>query len=285
MMNILCPSVHNSEKLSQSVKKLTDYDDDLYKFYYIAESQIAANSNGCNVDSQMRKKVIDWLIQKHYEQKLNSETLYLSINILDRYLSKTEFEVTTQSNFELIGVTALLLASKYEQKSAVGVYDVEYMADYAFTPDEICEMEKIILKKLNWVLSVPTTYVFLVRNIRSCLLPDEDRRIMENLASFFSELSLTQHSIMCDYKPSMIAASAMYCARVVVGIYPFWNNDLKISAGYSEQMLWPCVKAMMELCNDICRDGTMEVFKKFSSLRQSRVSCLAQEIIENALLS
>jgi cyclin B len=232
----------------------------------------------------MRKNVIDWLIQKHHEQKLNSETLYLSINILDRFLSKTDFEVTTQSEFELIGLTSLLLASKYEQKSAVGVYDIEYMADYSFTPDEICEMEKLILKKLNWILSVPTPYVFLVRNIGSCPLSDEDR-IIENLASFFSELSLTQYSIVCDYKPSMIAAAAMYCARVLVGRYPFWNADLMISARYPEQMLWPCVKVMMELCNETCKDGTMEVFKKFSSLYRSRVSCIAQEILEQTFLS
>ncbi|GAU10084.1 hypothetical protein TSUD_423050, partial [Trifolium subterraneum] len=167
----------------------------------------------------------------------------------------------------------------------VGVYDAEYMADYLFTPAEICGMEKLILKKLNWVLRVPTPYEFLLRNMRSCSLSDEDRRIMDNLASFISELSLTQYSIMCAYKPSMIAAAAMYCARVVVGMYPFWNDDLKKSAGYSEQMLWPCVKVMMELCNETCRDGMMEVFKKFSSLYQSRVSCIAQENLEKAFLS
>ncbi|MCI78652.1 cyclin B1, partial [Trifolium medium] len=68
---------------------------------------------------------------------------------------------------------------------------------------------------------------------------------------------------MCDYKPSMIAASAVYCARVVLGMYPFWNNYLNMSTGYSEEMMWPCVNVMMELCNEACRDGSMEVFKKF----------------------
>ncbi|MCH97806.1 cyclin B1 [Trifolium medium] len=108
---------------------------------------------------------------------------------------------------------------------------------------------------------------------------------MENMAFFFSELSLTQYSIMCDYKPSTIAASAVYCARIVLGRYPFWSNELKMCTGYSDEKLLCCVKVMMELCYETCKEGTMEVFKKFSSLYKSRVSCIAQEIFQEAFLS
>jgi len=276
-MNML--GLHDSEKLISNEKKFTDYDDDLYKFYHLEESRIRANSKGFKVDFQMRKNVVDWLIQTHCEQKLMPETLYLCVNILDRVLSKIKFEVTTMDKLKLIGLSSLLLASKYEQRSAVGVYDVEYMADYIYMPEEICQMEKLILQELGWILTVPTPYVFLVRNIRVCLLSDEDK-IMENMVFFFSELSLTNHSIVCDYKPSMIAACAVYLARFVVGRYPFWSNDLKMCTGYSEEKLLSCANVMMKSCNQICGDGIMEVFKKFSSLYQSRVSCIAQEFLE-----
>jgi G2/mitotic-specific cyclin-B, other len=275
-MNML--GLHDYEKLISNEKKFTDYDDDLYKFYHLDESQIRANSKGFKVDFQMRKNVVDWLIQTHYEQKLMPETLYLCVNILDRVLSKIKFEVTTMDKLKLIGLSSLLLASKYEQRSAVGVYDVEYMADYIYMPEEICQMEKLILQELGWILTVPTPYVFLVRNIRACLLSDEDK-IMENMVFFFSELSLTNHSIVCDYKPSLIAACSVYCARFVVERYPFWSNDLKMCTGYSEEKLLSCASVMMESCIQICGDGYMEVFKKFSSLYQSRVSCIAQEFL------
>jgi len=74
--------LHDSEKLISNEKKFTDYDDDLYKFYHLEESQIRVNSKGFKVDFQMRKNVVDWLIQTHYEQKLMPETLYLCVNIL-----------------------------------------------------------------------------------------------------------------------------------------------------------------------------------------------------------
>jgi len=271
--------LHDSEKLISHEKKFTAYDDDLYKFYHLEESQIRANSKGFKVDFQMRKNVVDWLIQTHYEQKLMPETLYLCVNILDRVLSKIKFEVTTMDKLKLIGLSSLLLASKYEQRSAVGVYDAEYMADYIYMPEEICQMEKLILQELGWILTVPTPYVFVVRNIRVCLLSDEDK-IMENMVFFFSELSMTNHSIVCDYKPSVIAACSVYCARFVIERYPFWSNDLKMCTGYSEDKLLSCASVIMKSCSQICGDGIMEVFKKFSSLYQSRVSCIAQEFLE-----
>ncbi|PNX80092.1 cyclin b1 [Trifolium pratense] len=212
------------------------------------------------------------------------ETLYLCVNILDRFLSKSSFEVATKDKLKLLGLSSMLLASKYEQRSAIGVYDIEYMAEYSYFPDEICVMEKRILQQLDWILTVPTPYVFLIRNIRASLLSDEDK-IMENMAFFFSELSLTHYYVMCDYKPSTIAASAVYCARIILGRYPYWSNELKMCTGYSEEKLLYCVKVMMELCYETCKEGTMEVFKKFSSLNWSRVSCVAQEVLEEAVLS
>lgn len=271
-------SLHDSEKLISNEKKFSDYDDDLYRFYHLQESQINGNSNGFEVDSQMRKNVVDWLIQTHYEQKLMPETLYLCVDILDRVLSKINFEIKTMEKLKLIGLASLLLASKYEQRRVVGVYDVEYMADYIYMPEEICQMEKLILQELGWILTVPTPYVFLVRNIRACVSSDEDK-IMENMVFFFSQLSLTNHSIVCDYKPSLIAACSVYCARFVVERYPFWSNDLKMCTGYSEENLLSCAHVMMESCIHICREGMMEVFKKFSSLYQCRVSCIAQEYL------
>jgi hypothetical protein len=97
--------------------KLSDYDDELYEFYHHEECQITTYSYGCNLDSETRKKVIDWLIQIHYEQNLMPETLYLCVNIFDRFLSKSNSEVTTIEKLKLLGLASMLLASKYEQRS------------------------------------------------------------------------------------------------------------------------------------------------------------------------
>jgi hypothetical protein len=117
MNMIFYSSADDSNQLIQTgLEKLSDYDDELYKFYHHEESQITTNSCGYKLDSETRKNVIDWLIKIHYEQKLMPETLYLCVNIFDRFLSKSNSEVTTIEKLKLLGLASMLLASKYEQR-------------------------------------------------------------------------------------------------------------------------------------------------------------------------
>lgn len=286
-MKLLCfhhnPEIVNKNSSNHVIKnsilieeKLSDYDDDLYQFYHLEECQVIPNSKGYKVDCDMRKNVIDWLIYLHYFFGLVSETLYLSVNILDRFLSQNNFEVLSINEFKLIGIASLLLASKYEQRSVVRVRDMEHIVKNSYTSDEIRKMENLILKELDWSLTVPTCYMFLGKNIRVCLLSDRDK-IMETMVCFFCEISLTHYSIMCDYKPSVIVASAVYCARIIIGRYPLWSNDLNVCSGYSEEKLRSCARVMMNLCDEICRDGSMQVFKKFSGFLRWKVACIAKQ--------
>lgn len=60
----------------------------------------------------MRAILIDWLIQVHHKFELSPETLYLTINIVDRYLAT---KTTLRKELQLLGISAMLIASKYEE--------------------------------------------------------------------------------------------------------------------------------------------------------------------------
>lgn len=62
-----------------------------------------------------------------------------------------------------MGVTALLLASKYEEVFSPYVADFVYITDNAYTSDEVREMEMMILKELNFDLGRPLPIHFLRR--------------------------------------------------------------------------------------------------------------------------
>jgi len=64
-----------------------------------------------DINEKMRAILIDWLIEVHYKFKLNPDTLFVTCNIIDRYLSK---EQVKRQHLQLVGVTAMLIASKYE---------------------------------------------------------------------------------------------------------------------------------------------------------------------------
>jgi len=41
-----------------------------------------------DVNEKMRSILIDWLIEVHYKFKLLPETLFLTVNLIDRFLEK-----------------------------------------------------------------------------------------------------------------------------------------------------------------------------------------------------
>ena len=90
----------------------------------------------------MRAILVDWLVEVHMKFKLLPETLYCTINIIDRFL---EHEKCTRAKLQCVGVTAMLIASKYEEIYAPEVRDFVYITDKAFPREEILRMEQKML--------------------------------------------------------------------------------------------------------------------------------------------
>lgn len=82
-----------------------------------------------DINEKMRAILVDWLIEVHYKFKLLPETLFLTINLIDRFLDK---EVIHRTKLQLVGVTAMLIASKYEEIYAPEVKDFVYITDKAY---------------------------------------------------------------------------------------------------------------------------------------------------------
>ena len=121
------------------------------------------------INEKMRAILVDWLIEVHNKFELMPETLYLTINIVDRYLATKS---VARKELQLVGISSMLLASKYEEIWAPEVNDFTKISDNAYTNQQVLVMEKKILSRLEWNLTVPTPYVFLVRFIKASI-PNE----------------------------------------------------------------------------------------------------------------
>ncbi|KAF3332338.1 G2/mitotic-specific cyclin S13-7-like protein [Carex littledalei] len=93
------------------------------------------------------------------------------------------------------------------------VNDLIHFTSYKYTKRVIICMEKIILNRLEWYLTVPTTYMFLVRFIKA----DKE---LEHMIYFYGELGLVEYKII-RYCPCMVAAAAVYAARCTLGFIAF----------------------------------------------------------------
>lgn len=163
-----------------------------------------------DINAKMRAILVDWLVEVHMKFRLNPNTLFLCVNITDRYCSEVAVK---RSKLQLVGVTALLVACKHEEIYPPEVRDCVYICDRAYNHQEVLDMEQSILKVLNWKISVPTAYPFLHRFLS---LVDASPRV-GHAAQYYLERSLQEHD-MLDYRPSEVC-----CAAVILAIT---NKDI-----------------------------------------------------------
>ncbi|XP_020964217.1 G2/mitotic-specific cyclin S13-7-like isoform X2 [Arachis ipaensis] len=249
---------------------VAEYLDDLYIFYKLTEdeSRISDYMNSQNeINEKMRSITVDWLIDVHWRFNLMPETIYLTINIIDRYLSLT---VIPKAELQLVGICSLLLACKYEEIVTPKVKVFAKLTDDAYTNQQILDMENAILEKLEWYLTVPTPYMFLDRFIRVPEQPDVE---LKNMVFFLAELGLMHYQIVL-HCPSLIAAATVFAARYTLNRNPFWTEILKLRTGYVAEQIMECSKMLIRFQSSAADSKLDTVIQKFSSPERGAVALL-----------
>jgi len=88
------------------------------------------------------------MIQIHYNFKLWPETLFLTVNTIDRYFSK--HQVLHRRDVQLVGLAALLMITKYEEIYPPTLKDFIYIAGEEYSSEEILETERKILMAIDF---------------------------------------------------------------------------------------------------------------------------------------
>ena len=245
-----------------------EYINDILSWYRKAEAREVVDPqymrNQTDVNDKMRAILIDWLVEVHLKFKLVPETLYLTVNLIDRFLERAQ---VARSKLQLVGVTALLLASKYEEIYPPEIRDLVYITDRAYSKTDILCMESTILNKLEFNLTVPSVGVFLARYLKAAHADDK----MHHMAHFIAERTL-QELRFVKFAPSMLGAACVLVARRALHVQPTWTRTLEHYTQYAERTLEPCVRELMELMAE-CREGNLQaVRKKYSSSKFGSVA-------------
>ncbi|KAJ4700730.1 Cyclin [Melia azedarach] len=216
-----------------------------------------------DINAGMRAILIDWLVEVAEEYMLVPETLFLTVNYIDRYLSGN---VMIRQRLQLLGVACMMIAAKYEEICPPQVEEFCYITDNTYPKEEVLKMESAVLNYLKFEMTAPTANCFLRRFIRAAQGSNKAAASMqfECLASYILELSLLEYKMLC-YAPSLIAASATFLANFI--LFPSkkpWNSTLRHYTFYQPSDLCDCVKALHRLfCNGwslqlVCNQGEVQ---------------------------
>lgn len=246
----------------------TSYVQDMYEHFRTKEVSTSVRpvymEDQQYINERMRSILVDWLVEVHLKFKLVPETLYLTVNIIDRYLAKTE---VSRPKLQLVGVTSLLIASKYEEIYPPELRDLVYICDRAYSKLEILEMEEIILKKLEYQITIPSAHAFLVRYLKAA---HADKKIVQ-LSCFILDGTLQSYN-MLHYLPSQLAAAAVFIARRTVGRNA-WSPTLLKYAQYREEDIKPVARAVLAEKSDSSPE-LRAVNKKYTSSRYGGVATI-----------
>ncbi|KAK2591398.1 G2/mitotic-specific cyclin [Conoideocrella luteorostrata] len=218
-----------------------------------------------DLEWKTRGILIDWLIEVHTRFHLLPETLFLAVNIIDRFLSE---KVVQLDRLQLVGITAMFIASKYEEVLSPHVENFKRITDNGFSEAEILSAERFLLSTLNYDLSYPNPMNFLRRVSKADNYDIQSRTI----GKYLMEISLLDHRFMA-YRPSHCAAAAMYLARMMLDRGE-WDEILAYYAGYDKQEVQPVVDLMIDyLARPVVHEA---FFKKYASKKFLKASILAR---------
>lgn len=217
-----------------------------------------------DINAKMRAILIDWLVEVHMKYKMKNETLFLTVNLIDRYLDKRQ---PTRKQLQLVGVAAMLIAAKFEEIYPPEVRDFVYITDNAYTKDDILKMEMRILTTLNFVLCCPTIANFLDHYCTLNCCTDDHRHLVQ----YVLELTLTDHK-MLRYSPSHLVAAAALLSNKLLKRHPAWPAVMLRQTKQTEAMVKGCAREMCGVFEAAERSPLQAVRKKFSQPKFSSIA-------------
>ena len=248
--------LENYNKITQNNPQYVyEYFDDIYIYYLELSDALyplygyMLNQN--EINPKMRSILIDWLVDVHSKFHLTPDTLYITVNIIDKFLSKEKIK---RKNFQLLGITSLFITNKYEEIYPPELKDHVEVTDNAYNKKDVLEMEGLILDTLDFNITFPTSFkffeVFFEKFKKKFYICYNDKFLY--FARYLMTLSLIDYN-MLKYTNSEIAISVLYLSYKFIednidmklnNIILFYDNK------FNENNIQNCVKNICKLLDD-----------------------------------
>jgi len=267
------------EEEEEETELVPDYVEEIYDYLFEVEKNFRVSPGFLDnkvVTPEMRSVLIDWLIEVQLEFKLLPETLHICVQIIDAYLELVD---VSKKQLQLVGVTAIFIASKYEEIYVPDIEEFAYITDNTYTKSEIRKMEVNILKTLNFMFSKPLPLHFMKRFAKAAQCTQKQNK----LASYFMDLSL-HNAEFSSFDPSYLAACAL-CLSFKLLKGSEWNRTMESSSSYKLESLWPGMRKIAKLAiksadSDYRYKAATEKFSTGEFLRISQIDELSSLLLE-----
>lgn len=255
-----------------------EYSTDIYSYLRSSESKHQPKSNYMvkqpDITQSMRSILVDWLVEVSEEYKLQTETLYLAVSYIDRFLSVMSVQ---RAKLQLVGTAAMFIASKYEEIYPPDVSEFVYITDDTYNKRQVLRMEHLVLKVLSFDVSVPTSHLFVSKLSE---MAGSDERTT-SFSMYLNELSLMNADFL-QYSSSLVAAASVALARHTLG-HQAWPESASSRSGYDVMDIQSCLLSLHQahVAAESCPQQAIR--EKYKSSKHHSVSEIAPAILTRSL--
>ena len=262
----------NFQNSQENISYVGEYLEEIYMNLLLEETQATTKPKFGYMNTQpeineiMRAILIDWIIDVHLRFNLRQETLFMTIWLIDTYLS---FAFVHRDKLQLLGITCLLISCKSHEIYYPQNDKLIEMTDNAYSKEEMLTMENEILKKLNFFIVCPNPIDFY--NILSKMFNFEKKQYY--LGNYFIESALVNYQIL-KYSSSVIASSCTYLVMKyyrINGYQKLYNNFI-INEQFPEDVIKDAAKEIYVLVDNLSKSKFKSVKKKYSLTQFENVS-------------
>ena len=197
-----------------------------------------------SINEKTRKNLIETIIYHCDMLKLNPDTAFLAVNIMDRYINKTK--IKNYNEYELICLSSFFIASKYEDIYSPDAETLTKKFEYKFYYEDILDKEKEILISLDYCLLYISSYKIL--NLLYHISGIQNINIL-NFANMVLELSLTDINMM-KYSQIKRAIGCFIFAKQICGKHS-GNKFIKLIFSYDDNEIDKIIKKLFIILKDV----------------------------------
>eukprot|EP00931_Biecheleriopsis_adriatica_P120152 TRINITY_DN95282_c0_g1_i1.p1 TRINITY_DN95282_c0_g1~~TRINITY_DN95282_c0_g1_i1.p1 ORF type:complete len:536 (+),score=110.55 TRINITY_DN95282_c0_g1_i1:97-1608(+) len=264
------------EKVIKTIQQASEYVPEIMAQLFYEETAFMPRPNYMeaqgDINGKMRSILIDWLIEVHMKYRLRYDTLFLAVNLIDRHLSVLQI---TRKKLQLVGVSGMFIAAKYEEIDPPRVNDFVYITDNTYTRNEIMDMECTMLTALGFEIVMPTQAHFLEYMVKANGCSDPRH---EETVKYLLELALVD-THMLKYKPSHLVAAAILLSNELFELSA-WSSGMELICRHTEQELRGCADEMRRLLRAAPSGILQAVRKKY--MRPQNHSVASMQVLLNA---
>ncbi|EEP77500.1 conserved hypothetical protein [Uncinocarpus reesii 1704] len=253
------------DEMSNAVRE--EYQEDIVAHMHMIDSATLPDVDSIDIQTEiqwfMRPYLLDFLIEAHAAFQLLPTTLFLAVNLLDRYCSK---RVVYKRHYQLVGCAALLIAAKYGDKKerVPTIKDLKSMCCALYDDDMFVQMEWHVLQTLSWSIGHPTVDSFLQIAVIDTPYDPE----VEHLSLYILEIALFHREFVSKLSADL-ARAALALSRCILNRSQASHNDW--ASSYDPLTLVNLSQHLFQPSHVLSR--------KYSSAQYSRVSKILEQFL------